>query len=147
MVCKSHKFTSYSSKGWVAQGQGTRRFSVWWRPVFIRGALLLSSDGGKVWETSNQIDWEETLTSARSCHVRVLCAEKAKPWHWHEGGKQGSASSKEETEAVEIDLCTSTALSKGPLADRHRSSQGEARFSKVPCRENRACWHRIVCSK
>jgi hypothetical protein len=36
-----------------------------------------------------------------------------------------------ETEAVEIDLGMSTALSKGPLADRHGPSQGEARFSKA----------------
>jgi hypothetical protein len=31
----------------------------------------------------------------------------------------------------EIDLGMSMALSKGPLADRHGPSQGEARFSKV----------------
>jgi hypothetical protein len=34
-----------------------------------------------------------------------------------------------ETEAVELDLGMSTALSMGPLADRHGPSQGEARFS------------------
>jgi hypothetical protein len=36
-----------------------------------------------------------------------------------------------ETEAVEIDLGMSTALTKGLLADRHGPSQGEARFSKA----------------
>jgi hypothetical protein len=35
-----------------------------------------------------------------------------------------------ETEAVEIDLGMSMALSKGPLADRHGPSQGEARFNE-----------------
>jgi hypothetical protein len=36
-----------------------------------------------------------------------------------------------ETEAVEINLGMSMALSKGPLANRHGPSQGEARFSKA----------------
>jgi hypothetical protein len=43
--------------------------------------------------------------------------------------QQGCLASRE-TEAVEIDLGMSTALSKGLLADRHGLSQGEARFSK-----------------
>jgi hypothetical protein len=44
--------------------------------------------------------------------------------------QQGYLASRE-TEAMEIDLGMSTALSKGPLADRHGPSQGEARFSKA----------------
>jgi hypothetical protein len=44
--------------------------------------------------------------------------------------QQGCLASRE-TEAVEIDLSMSTALSKGPLADRQGPSQGEARFSKA----------------
>jgi hypothetical protein len=36
-----------------------------------------------------------------------------------------------ETEAVETDLGMNMALSKSPLADRHGSSQGKARFSKA----------------
>jgi hypothetical protein len=60
---------------------------------------------------------------------------------------QGCLASRE-TEAVETDLGMSTALSKGLLADRHRPSPGEARFSKVPCREHRATdVVRRVCSK
>jgi hypothetical protein len=43
---------------------------------------------------------------------------------------QGCLASRE-TETVEIDLGMSTALSKGPLADRHGPSQVEARFSKA----------------
>jgi hypothetical protein len=48
-------------------------------------------------------------------------------------GEQGSARllCKRETEAVEIELGISTALSKGPLADRQGPRQGEARFSKA----------------
>jgi hypothetical protein len=46
--------------------------------------------------------------------------------------QQGCLASKE-TEAVKIDLGMSTALSKGPLADRHRLSQGVwvGRFRKA----------------
>jgi hypothetical protein len=39
------------------------------------------------------------------------------------------------TEAVEVGLDISIALSKGLLADRHRPSQGEARFSKAVLQE------------
>jgi hypothetical protein len=45
-------------------------------------------------------------------------------------GQQGCLE-RGETEAVEIDLGMKTALSEGPLADRHGPSQGEARFSKA----------------
>jgi hypothetical protein len=44
--------------------------------------------------------------------------------------QQGCLASRE-TEAVEIDLGMSMALSKGIMADRHRPSQGEASFSKT----------------
>jgi hypothetical protein len=47
--------------------------------------------------------------------------------------QQGCLASRE-TEAVEIDGM-STALSEGPLADRHRPSQGEARFRKAALQE------------
>jgi hypothetical protein len=44
--------------------------------------------------------------------------------------QQGLLASRE-TEAVEIDLGMSMALSKGPLAYRHRPSQREEMFSKA----------------
>jgi hypothetical protein len=40
-----------------------------------------------------------------------------------------------ETEAVEVGLDMSLALSKGLLADRHGPSQGEARFSEAALQE------------
>jgi hypothetical protein len=54
--------------------------------------------------------------------------------------QQGCLASRE-TEAVEVTLDKNMALSKGPLADRHRPSQEEASSARLPCRENRACWH------
>jgi hypothetical protein len=44
--------------------------------------------------------------------------------------QQGCLASRE-TDAVKIDLVMNMALSKGPLADRHGPSEGEARFSKA----------------
>jgi hypothetical protein len=48
--------------------------------------------------------------------------------------QQGCLASRE-SEAVEIDLDISTALSKSSLADRHGPSQGEARFNKAALQE------------
>jgi hypothetical protein len=68
-----------------------------------------------------------------------LCKAVSKPFVLRRQGpstkemskvQQGCLASRE-TEAMEIDLGMSTALSKGPLADRHGPSQGEARFSKA----------------
>jgi hypothetical protein len=79
-------------------------------------------------------------------HVKDLCAAKARSRH--KVGEQGSLASRE-TEAVEIDLGMNTALSKGPLADRHGPSQGEARFSKncLAGKTGHVDEVRIVCSK
>jgi hypothetical protein len=44
-----------------------------------------------------------------------------------------------ETEAVEIDLGMSTALSKSLLADMHGPSQGEEGSARLCCKENRTC--------
>jgi hypothetical protein len=44
-----------------------------------------------------------------------------------------------ETEAVEIDLGMSTALSKGLLADRHDPAKGKQGSARLPWRENRTC--------
>jgi hypothetical protein len=64
--------------------------------------------------------------------VQDLCAEKARAPGKKELSKvqQGCLASRE-TEVVVIDLGMSMAVSKGPLADRQRPSQGEARFIKV----------------
>jgi hypothetical protein len=62
---------------------------------------------------------------------KTFGAEKARSWH--KGGRkvqQGWLVSRE-TEAVEIDVGMSIALSKGLLADRHGPSQREARLSKA----------------
>jgi hypothetical protein len=48
--------------------------------------------------------------------------------------QQGCLASRE-TEAVETDPGMSTALSKGPLADKNGPSQEESRFSKAALQE------------
>jgi hypothetical protein len=66
----------------------------------------------------------------QSC-VKDLCVEKASSGTKEVSKVQQGCFASRETEAVEIDLAMSTALSKDLLADRQGPIQEEARFSKA----------------